>query len=153
SLFAAPVLAAPLEEMPAQTLQRIVAAAGDALQYGKLACKAVKPALALDRAIGYRYGEGALLVIPDKALVANQASGREPVPLALVITHRMTLGDYTAMVPPARASALAVPDGPQDLTVFFVALRHAEAGPYLDVYGPGPEPLASAPARIGEPAN
>src|SRR5439155_20890725 len=112
-LFAAPVLAAPLEEMPTQTLQRIVAATGEALKSGKLASKAVKPALAFDRAIGYRYGEGALLVIPDRVLVGNQGSGQDPLPLALVITHRMTLGDYTAMIPPARGAPLAVQDGPQ----------------------------------------
>src|SRR5262249_54766307 len=137
ALFAAPVLAAPLTEMPEPTLKRIVGAAGEALQAGKLASKAVKPALAFDRAIGYRYGEAALLVVPDRVLLSGQASGQDPRPVAMVIPHRMTLGDYTAMVPPGRAAALAVPEGPQDLTVFFLALRRGEAGPYLDVYGLG----------------
>src|SRR5262245_35845278 len=123
-LLAPTAAGAQLEQVPQNVVQRIATAAGDALKSGKVASKAVKPDPAWAKAFGYRIGAAAVVVVPDKALLAGApAGGQNPLPLALVITRSFTLGDFKAMIPPNRVPAVSVPDGPQDLSLFFVGLR------------------------------
>src|SRR5262249_48821187 len=73
---------AQLEEVGPEVVQRIAAAAREAVKSGKLAPKALKADPVWEKAFGYRLGAAAVVVIPDRALTVPPA-GQNPLPLAL----------------------------------------------------------------------
>jgi hypothetical protein len=147
-LLTAPTTAnAQLEQVAPEVIQHITAAASEAVKSGRLASKGVKPDPAWEKAFGYRIGAAAVIIVPDKALGAP-AGDQNPMPLALVITRTFTVGDYHALIPPARVPTVSVPGGAQGLSVFFVAVRSADTGRTLVVYGSEAEPLATVPMRV-----
>jgi hypothetical protein len=152
SCFSARLRAAQFDPLPAEDVQRAAAAAAGALRAGKLP----NPAnfeLAIDKAVGYRLGSSAAVIVPDQVLVAGRPPASEGLlPLAVVISRGFSCGDFRTMLPLSRAATLSVPGVSQDPAVFLLIMRSDDKGRRLEVYGSEKEPLASVPARFIRPA-
>src|SRR5205814_1181337 len=71
ALFPLASRADPFEQMPQETVGKYAAAAADAAKSRPRVQSDPVFDLAIDRAIGYRLGDGSVVIVPDKALIGR----------------------------------------------------------------------------------
>jgi len=147
SLPATTARAAPLEQLPADTIGKLAAAASEAMKARPVGQGGATYDLAVDRALGYKLGEETMVIVPDRALIASRPPSGSLVPVAVIVTRDMSVGDFRKMVAMNQALPLTAPGERQNLALWMVSLKSRENGRTLEILGAGNGAVISMPAR------
>jgi hypothetical protein len=148
-LLSTPGRADPLQQLPAESIGKIATAAADIVKTRPGGQGGVAFELAVDRAIGYRLGDGMVVIIPDKSLVTGQSpAARSVAPVAVIVTSDISVGDFRKMVAMNQALPITAPGEPPNMGLWLVNLTTSGGSRTLEVYGAGNAAAISMPARL-----